>query len=404
MYTHDIATPVNDAVSGNEFSTLPLEIQVGPVLGQGTSGIVSSVHAAIDKGHYVVKEVPITGGADAAVLEEVRLHRLCSAQCSDVVRYIFAFQAVGKLLVLMERCDAVLWDVLAGEPAWESVYGAAQPLSLHDCKAWTGGLCRAVQHCHSLRVLHRDINPWNIFIACEQRPAATGGVRFTAKLGDFGLGVLLDGSEELIGLEAPGAACLDDSALGSLYSAPELGHRYGFPADIFSLGMTLLALWSRADGCKVDAVIEVVEGAKAQAPEPDALHTLWLQSAPLARAVVRMISAKPAARGAMVDLQRKIERGAEGSCSVALADAAVQATVSTRTHATDASASAPAVESLPGHVLCPSANKHYSARDVGLSPQDFVSKPARKGTWMTRFARCLTPSRGKSSRVKPFAT
>ena len=45
------------------------------------------------------------------------------------------------------------------------------------------------------------------------------------RLADFGSAVELRGPLE--GLEAPAAAPLDDSALNSLYSAPELGVRYG---------------------------------------------------------------------------------------------------------------------------------------------------------------------------------
>jgi len=404
MNRFPVAMPAADDADVRPCKSLPVEIQVGPTLGQGTSGIVSSVHAAIDHGHYVVKEVPTGDGSEVAILEEVRLHRLCSAQCSDVVRYIFAFQVVGKLLVLMERCDAVLWDVFACEPTWERFYGE-QPISPIDCEAWTVGLCRAVRHCHSLRVLHRDINPWNVFIACEQLPAAAGGARFAAKLGDFGLGVLLDGAEVLTGVEAPGAASLDESALGSLYSAPELGQRYSFPADVFSLAMTLFALWLKAGGLQVDTLIEAVEAAKAKTPVPDALPALQLRNAALARAVLRMLSAEPASRGPVIDAQHFISDSPHGRASVMFTDAAVQAVAATRVSATDASNIAHSLQSLPGQVGAQPIEKSHSGQDVGLAPNDLISQPVRKGSWMSKFTRCLPPGRRKStSRVEPFAT
>jgi len=108
-----------------------------------------------------------------------------------------------------------------------------------------------------MRVLHRDVNPWNALLVLE------GSESSSARLGDFGLAVRME-SSELRGWETPGAAPLDDSAIGSLYSAPELGDVYGFPADVFSLGMTLLAIWGSAD-LGEEELINLVEGAKQAA-------------------------------------------------------------------------------------------------------------------------------------------
>lgn len=275
-----MAAHVADSAASSVANTSVLfGLDMGPPAGQGTTGMVYPVLHAIDGGRYVVKKVPAafpTGRplGDEVVLEEVRLHRLCSAQCSAIVRYVFACESSEALLVLMEACDAVLWDALTNTAHWSALNPASLscgssgwPSLLERC-AWSSDLCRAVEHCHSLLVLHRDVNPWNIFLAREpERVARSKGAEqacLSLRLGDFGLAVQLkDLSEELEGIEAGGrGVALDASALSSLYSAPELGKRYGFAADVFSLGMTLFALWT-ATGCSTeDALIDRVVAAK----------------------------------------------------------------------------------------------------------------------------------------------
>ncbi|CAE7280085.1 Cyclin-dependent kinase 1 [Symbiodinium microadriaticum] len=229
--------------------TLKLELPLGDAIGEGTSGVVSPVLHSADGGRYAAKRLKCTSPKEALDLE-VRLLRLCSAECSDIVRYAFACETATDYVLIFEACDVDLWDALTG--AWSR--GKASSM---ERRAWSMQLCRAVSHCHRLRVLHRDVNPWNVLLVLE------GSDSSSARLGDFGLAVRMD-SLELRGWETPGAAPLDDSAIGSLYSSPELGDVYGFPADVFSLGMTLLAIWASAD-LGEEELITLVEGAKQAA-------------------------------------------------------------------------------------------------------------------------------------------
>jgi len=241
--------------------TLQLQLELGETLGEGTSGVVAPLLASLDSGRYVVKRLKASGPeSEASLAHEIRLHRLCSASCASIVRYAFACQSRDETIVIMEACDSILWDALTGSAPWKT--------SLAERHAWTLQLCSAVMHCHSLRVLHRDINPWNILLS-----AGTGadGSAASVRLGDFGLAAQLsEDMTDLTGIEAGGGAvALDESALTSLYSAPELGQRYGFPADVFSLGMTVLALWASADcSCNESSVIETVEAAKQASELP----------------------------------------------------------------------------------------------------------------------------------------
>lgn len=257
-------------------AVLPLQLELGPPLGQGTSGVVSPLLQIIDGGRYVVKEIaPKDGGAKVAdsTLHEVKLHRLVSAECCHIVRYVFAQASGPSLCVVMEACDAELWSALIGEDAaWNALScrdAARKQLTQGELNAMSSELIGAVQHCHKLRVLHRDVNPWNVFLVRRFSEASHDKAlpAIACRLGDFGMACQLSpGCETLQGIEADGAVALDESALGSLYSAPELGKSYGFPADVFSLGMTLLAIWAASEGSgSEDAIITVVEAVKENA-------------------------------------------------------------------------------------------------------------------------------------------
>merc|ERR1712232_483101 len=103
-----------------------------------------------------------------------------------------------------------------------------------------------------------------------------------------------------------GAVALDDSALGSLYSSPELGKSYGMAADVFSLGMTLFALRKSEECCRdEDALITAVEAKKLAAnsaaekgatelPSSDVLNKLC--DTPLGSVIERMLCGMPQAR------------------------------------------------------------------------------------------------------------
>jgi len=153
--------------------------------------------------------------------------------------------------------------------------------------------------------MHRDVNPWNVLIAAD----GDGSCR-AVRLADFGLAVQLPSkTEELVGEESLGATPLDASALGSLYSAPELGIRYSFAADVFSLGMTLLAIWYSAGKQKKTASTDehadglvtllqlVKDNAKQGLPPPAGilaeLETCGNLDADIRILILRMVSSKP---------------------------------------------------------------------------------------------------------------
>lgn len=324
---------------GTVANTLLLQLQLGDPVGAGTSGVVSPLVSAIDGGTYVVKEVPFTAESETHVLREVKFHRLCSACCPGVVRYVFATTSgvkegeERKMHVVMEACIGEVWELvtqgdgrrpsLPPTPSSFSRQGSQTlnglerrpsasrpPMVGEGVLSWPGGspeaalatapmqmgrptraerwmwtqmLTDAVQKMHSIGFMHRDINPWNVLVAADVQK----GCR-CIRLADFGLGAELPFPDATLeGMESPDFTPLDASAIGSLYSAPELGDKYGFPVDVFSAGMTLIAIWFSAGlggngptitNCE-DRLISAVEGVKeavkaGNAPPEDTLAEL----------------------------------------------------------------------------------------------------------------------------------
>ena len=81
-------------------------------------------------------------------------------------------------------------------------------------------MCRALETCRELNVVHRDIKPDNIFVSSNGK----------FKLGDFGVARTIE--KTMAGLSRKGTYS---------YMAPEIynGKEYGFEADIYSLGIVL---------------------------------------------------------------------------------------------------------------------------------------------------------------------
>ena len=86
-------------------------------------------------------------------------------------------------------------------------------------------ICKALERCRALDIIHRDIKPGNIFIS-EQGDF---------KLGDFGIARTIEAHDEVLELSRKGTIS---------YMAPEIfrGMKYSFDVDIYSLGIVMYRL------------------------------------------------------------------------------------------------------------------------------------------------------------------
>ena len=189
-------------------------------LGRGSSAVVYAVRSHDNGRLYAVKQAlqAVRGEADL----ERRLEEIRTAQelgnHPHCIRYVAAWHQEGVLFIQTELCEAgSLRDYL-------DRHGSAVP----EDTLWRflTDTALGLAHVHSRQLLHLDIKPANIFIT---RNAAT------LKLGDFGLAGRLGSGQRL-------------QEGDPVYLAPELlawdEGGFGQAADVFSLGMTILACGS----------------------------------------------------------------------------------------------------------------------------------------------------------------
>ncbi|XP_066996105.2 membrane-associated tyrosine- and threonine-specific cdc2-inhibitory kinase [Anabrus simplex] len=182
------------------------------LLGEGSYGVVYKALCKDDRKWYAVKKYkrPFRDQLHRQRLLEV-VGRHMKISCNEhIVQCVHAWEEGGHLFVQMELCSGTLYHYLAD---WKEI---------KEHKLWNVmlDLTLGIKHLHSQEFIHLDIKPENILVTDE-------GV---FKLGDFGL---------IHQINNNGVNDAEDG--DSRYLAPEvLQEIFTKPADIFSLGMTLL--------------------------------------------------------------------------------------------------------------------------------------------------------------------
>lgn len=187
-------------------------------IGEGSFGEVFRVKSKFDGRHYAVKRTiePFRNCRDKALkLREVQKHELLQHH-PNLVDFKCAWEEKGRLYIQTELCDCSLSDYA------DRVHCIPE----EELWGYFADIVAAVHHLHKQDLLHLDIKPENIFISKKK-----------CKLGDFGL--VFDQQTDNISTAQDG---------DSKYLAQEiLNNPPDKPADIFSLGISILELASDLD-------------------------------------------------------------------------------------------------------------------------------------------------------------
>ncbi|AYV87061.1 MAG: putative cyclin-dependent kinase A-1 [Sylvanvirus sp.] len=147
-------------------------------------------------------------GIPSTILRELLLLKLC--QHSNILKSFHSFIKDKKVHLLLEHCDSTLSDICR---------------TSIDFKSIISQLLSGVNYLHKCHVLHRDLKPSNILI-----------IDNCVKIADFGYSIIFDSSL---------SNSHSSHAFSSHFRPPELllgGSEYGFPADMWCVGVIIFEL------------------------------------------------------------------------------------------------------------------------------------------------------------------
>uniref|UniRef100_A0A8V5H510 non-specific serine/threonine protein kinase n=1 Tax=Melopsittacus undulatus TaxID=13146 RepID=A0A8V5H510_MELUD len=202
---------------GHDKETFERLYRMGPLLGRGGFGSVYSGPSAALGLQVAIKQVAreriSSWGHGTRIPMEIAMMRKVRSDCSTIIQLLHWFELPDSFLLVLERPEPSqdLFELIRNRGFVPE--SPAQGIFLQ--------VLRAVRHCHSRGVLHRDIKSKNIIIHL-----VTGKI----KLIDFGCSTLL---RNMVYTKFSGTP---------LYYPPEwfLYHCYhGRPAAIWSLGVLL---------------------------------------------------------------------------------------------------------------------------------------------------------------------
>lgn len=179
------------------------------------------------------------------------------------------------------RASYLVMELVPGQTLAERLRSG--PLEPAEVSQLARELGSALETVHAAGVVHRDVKPSNVLVAPPSQP----GAPFHAKLTDFGVASLMDGTR----ITAPGVV------VGTAaYFAPEQlrGEAVTPAADIYALGLLLLECLTGDRAYPQASGMEAVVARLVTAPNiPDALPEGWRRL--LARMTAMDAAARPSA-------------------------------------------------------------------------------------------------------------
>ena len=196
-------------------------------IGRGRFGTALLVQHTSTGSRYCLKRTQYGAkgqmSADKVAIEASALARL---DHPNIIRCYSTFVETmddgrSSMCILMEFAGGGDLASILARHWWDASRAGRYQLPEPLIMDWFVQLAAGLAHAHSMRVLHRDLKPENVFVS-------TVG---TAKIGDFGISRILEGSGEFA-----------QTAVGSpVYLSPEIvqGSQYSYKTDVWSLGVVL---------------------------------------------------------------------------------------------------------------------------------------------------------------------
>ena len=189
-------------------------------LGEGSFGDVFMVRDETEDKYYAVKrtkrrKVRINTNDSHRSKEIINIQSI--GDHVNLVKLICFWEDYSFMFMQFDLCSSSLKDFL-------SIHG---PVMLSDIWWMLKDISTGLSHIHDNEFIHLDIKPANLFLSLDHK---------TVKIGDFGLLFHLSDLSQ------------NASEGDNMYMAPELLRRvFSKPADIFSLGLTILELITNLD-------------------------------------------------------------------------------------------------------------------------------------------------------------
>ena len=189
-------------------------------LGEGSFGDVFLVRDDADDNFYAVKRIKkrklcVNADGYPRFREINNIHTI--GEHVNLVRLICFWEDYTFMFMQFDLCSFTLSDFI-------STHG---PVVVSDIWWILKDICTGLNHIHHKDFVHLDIKPANLFFSLDHK---------IVKIGDFGLLFHLSDLSQ------------NASEGDNIYMAPELLTRtFSKPADIFSLGLTILELLTNLD-------------------------------------------------------------------------------------------------------------------------------------------------------------
>ena len=197
-------------------------------LGKGNFGIVYKVLNKEDNKYYAMKEI---SEFDESIINEINI--LSNINNHNVVKYYSSFEHNDKLYILMEYCEngdlrKFIEEFKQNKQNEELLNQKVLLLILLD-------ICNGLKEIHNKNIIHRDLNPENIFISKD----------YKIKIGDFGISKQLNNYNMYANTQNG----------KFLYMAPEMlnkNPKYNNKIDIWELGCIIYELCTLKYGFDCD--------------------------------------------------------------------------------------------------------------------------------------------------------